>query len=69
VIDRASFLDKQLLPFVLREKKSQLEDGLDKSLPLPTSGVNTNYGYAFQWFGLALMTFLYWGFTALRKKS
>ncbi len=69
VIDRASFLDKQILPFVLREQKSQLEDGLDKSLPLPISGVNTHYGYAFQWFGLALMTFLYWGFTALRKKS
>ncbi len=69
VIDEQSFLGKQLLPFVLREQNTQRVDGLDKSLPTPKSGVNTHYGYAFQWFGLALMTFLYWGFTAFRKRS
>jgi cytochrome oxidase assembly protein ShyY1 len=68
VIDQTSFLGKQLLPFVLREQNSQ-NDGLDKSRPAFQSGVNTHYGYAFQWFGLALMTFLYWGFTAFRKRS
>jgi cytochrome oxidase assembly protein ShyY1 len=69
VIDQESFLGKQLLPFVLREQNTETNDGLDKSLPLPKSGVNTHYGYAFQWFGLALMTFLYWVFTAFRKRS
>jgi len=69
LIDQGSFFGKQLLPFVLREQNTEINDGLDKSLPLPKSGVNTHYGYAFQWFGLALMTFLYWGFTAFRKRS
>ena len=69
VIDQESFLGKQLLPFVLREQNTETNDGLDKSMPIPKSGVNTHYGYAFQWFGLALMTFLYWGFTAFRKRS
>jgi len=69
VIDQETFIGKQLLPFVLREQSNEINDGLDKTLPLPKSGVNTHYGYAFQWFGLALMTFLYWGFTAFRKRS
>lgn len=58
---------EKLLPFVLRDRRLDASDNLDKSLPAYKSGVNTHYGYAFQWFGLALMTFFYWGFTALRK--
>jgi len=50
----------RILPFVLREKTGSIPDGLDKTLPQYQSGVNTHYGYAFQWFGLALMTFLFW---------
>ena len=58
-----------LLPFVLREQNGINSDGLDKTLPILNTGVNTHYGYAFQWFCLALMTFLYWLYTTFRKSS
>ena len=66
--DDAIFGEK-LLPFVLRDQTALTSDGLDKSLPAFKSGVNTHYGYAFQWFGLAVMTFLYWIFTSFRKRT
>ena len=64
--DDQLFGDK-LLPFVLREQNVMNLDGLDKTLPILNTGVNTHYGYAFQWFSLALMTFLYWLYTTFRK--
>jgi len=57
------------LPFVVRMQNSPKEEGLDQTLPAMITGVNTHYGYAFQWFGLAVMTFLYWVFTTFRKRS
>lgn len=43
-------------------------DGLQRDWPPPDSGVDTNYGYAFQWFGLcALVTILYVWFQILRR--
>jgi surfeit locus 1 family protein len=59
----------QLLPFVLREQSTQNTESLDQTLPILKTGVNTHYGYAFQWFSLSLMTFLYWLFSIFRKRS
>jgi len=43
-------------------------DGLLRDWPAPDSGVDTNYGYAFQWFGLcALVTVLYVWFQIVRR--
>jgi cytochrome oxidase assembly protein ShyY1 len=56
------------MPFVLRETQSETLDGLDKTLPKFQSGVYTHYGYAFQWFALSVMTFLFWAITAYRKR-
>jgi cytochrome oxidase assembly protein ShyY1 len=57
------------LHFVLRQTNSPITEGLDQLLPAIEKGVNTHYGYAFQWFALAVMTFLFWVITAYRKKS
>ena len=63
------FFSKRLFPFVLREQNTHDSNGLDQTLPILNTGVNTHYGYAFQWFSLALMTFLYWLYNAFRKRS
>jgi len=43
-------------------------DGLQRDWPTRDSGVDTNYGYAFQWFGLcALVTVLYVWFQIVRR--
>jgi cytochrome oxidase assembly protein ShyY1 len=60
--------DRIQLPFVLRQKSLSNEDGLDTTLPPYESGVNMHYGYAFQWFGLSVMTFLFWAITGYRKR-
>jgi cytochrome oxidase assembly protein ShyY1 len=57
------------LPFVLRQTNSISSEALDQTLPTVNMGVNTHYGYAFQWFALAVMTFLFWAITAYRKIS
>ena len=62
------FFSKRLFPFVLREQNTHDSNGLDQTLPILNTGVNTHYGYAFQWFSLALMTFLYWLYNAFRKR-
>jgi cytochrome oxidase assembly protein ShyY1 len=69
VLSEKEALSGRVLPFVVRMQNSPKEDGLDQTLPTLKSGVNTHYGYAFQWFGLAVMTFLYWVFTTFRKRS
>lgn len=56
------------LSFVIRQNQAELKDGLDRHWPASTLGVEKHEAYAAQWFGLALMTFLFWGFTGLRKR-
>ena len=43
-----------LLPLAVIESATprNARDGLDRRWPAPTSGVQTNYGYAFQWFAI-----------------
>lgn len=55
-----------LLPLVVLQTGAASE-GLRRDWPAPDSGVNTHYGYAFQWFGLcALMGLLLFWFQLVR---
>ena len=54
-------------PFVLRQD-SALEDGLVRSWDAPDFGIDKHYGYAFQWFALALTTFAFYAVTRFRRR-
>ena len=56
-------------PFILRQDKSMIDDELDRQMPPYNNGSEKHYAYAFQWFGLSLMTFIFWLVTGLRKRS
>ncbi|MDF3831867.1 SURF1 family protein, partial [Cupriavidus basilensis] len=57
-VDLAAFsreLGVPLQPFVL-EQRNDSGDGLERDWAPADSGADRNYGYAFQWFGLAALT-------------
>lgn len=57
-----------LRPFILEQGQSaQIEDGLQRDWPRPSSGADKHRGYAFQWFGLATAAFLFYVFTGFRR--
>ncbi|WP_025915570.1 SURF1 family protein [Herminiimonas sp. CN] len=56
----------QLQPFVL-EQSSALPDGLVRNWPQPSSGIDRHRGYAFQWFALSAMAFLFFVATGFRR--
>jgi len=49
-------------PFVIRQD-SALDDGLVREWPAPDFGIEKHYGYAFQWFALALTILVFYGYT------
>jgi surfeit locus 1 family protein len=60
-LERESELHQwQQLPFIVREENTSSSDGISRTWPLPTNGVDRHYAYALQWFGLALTGFLFW---------
>lgn len=56
------------LPFVIRQTSKEEDTQLDQSLGNLDLGINMHLGYAFQWFGLAGMTFIFWVFSGYRKR-
>jgi cytochrome oxidase assembly protein ShyY1 len=56
------------LPFVLKQVSASMDGELDTTIQPYHSGVSTHYGYAFQWFALSVMTFLFWVITGYRKR-
>jgi surfeit locus 1 family protein len=61
-----------LLEYAVRQTGSDTADGLLREWPEPVSGAATNYGYAFQWWGLAALTtilYVWFQFIARRRKS
>lgn len=48
-----------LLPLVVRQR-TETGDGLARDWPAPDLGVDRHFGYAFQWFGLAALTLVFW---------
>ena len=69
-IDLAQFageLGRPLLPVTVQQTGTATQ-GLLRDWPRVASGVETNYGYAFQWFALsALITILYVWFQIVRR--
>lgn len=60
-----------LLPFVLEQAAppGTADDGLVRDWPAPDLGVGQHRGYAFQWYALALMAFLFFVLTGFRRAS
>lgn len=53
-------------PFVLRQD-SVLDDGLVREWQAPDFGIDKHYGYAFQWFALALTVLVFYAVTRYRR--
>ncbi|MBX9868911.1 MAG: SURF1 family protein [Burkholderiaceae bacterium] len=56
----------KLFHFML-EQDSDLKDGLDRDWPKPSAGADKHRAYAFQWFGLSIMTIIFFVVTGLRR--
>lgn len=53
-------------PFVI-EQLTDTQDGLVRDWPRPSAGAEKHRGYAFQWYGLAAMAFLFFVVTGFRR--
>lgn len=56
----------QMQPFLL-EQSSALQDGLVRDWPPPSNGIEMHRGYAFQWFALTAMAFIFFVVTGFRR--
>jgi cytochrome oxidase assembly protein ShyY1 len=54
-------------PFILRLEETGTNDGLLREWAPLTTGVDRHYAYAFQWFALAILGFLFWLVSGLRQ--
>jgi surfeit locus 1 family protein len=54
---------------VVIQQESALDDGLVREWDPPDFGIDRHYGYAFQWFALALTIFVYYVVTHVRRKT
>lgn len=61
----------RLQPLLLEEAATpeNADDGLRRAWPPPSSGIERHQGYAFQWYALALMAFVFFLVTGLRRES
>ncbi|MES2024594.1 MAG: SURF1 family protein [Pseudomonadota bacterium] len=68
-LDIASFSEASQLKMapILLEQLSDTKDGLVRDWPVPSSGVEKHRGYAFQWYGLAAMAFIFFVVTGIRR--
>lgn len=58
-----------LAPFFIEQTGPQVSgDPLVRDWPAPTLGVEKHKGYAFQWYALAAMAFIFFIFTGLRRE-
>ncbi|GGI53765.1 hypothetical protein GCM10011430_09390 [Oxalicibacterium solurbis] len=51
------------------EQSSDTHDGLVRDWPLPSTGVEKHRAYAFQWYALTVMAFLFFVVTGFRRGS
>lgn len=51
------------------EQNTEVNDGLSRRWPSPATGADKHRGYAFQWYGLALMAALFFLFTGFRRQK
>lgn len=68
-VNVAAFADAanlKMLPFILQQT-SELQDGLVRDWPRPSTGVDKHRGYAFQWYALAATALLFFVVTGFRR--
>ncbi len=51
------------------EQSSDTGDGLRRDWPLPSFGIDTHHGYAFQWYALATAALLFFVITGFKRAS
>ena len=70
VDETAAELERDVLPYVLLLDSDQ-EDGFARRWKPPPSGTSTHYGYAFQWFAMAIVLFslMVWNLRKRRSKN
>jgi cytochrome oxidase assembly protein ShyY1 len=56
----------RLQPFII-EQGGDMDDGLVRDWPRPSSGAEKHRGYAFQWYALALMALVFFVVTGFRR--
>lgn len=54
---------------VVIQQENDLDDGLKREWTSPDLGINTHYGYAFQWFALAAAILIFYLVIHVRKRS
>ncbi|MDQ2820800.1 MAG: SURF1 family protein [Pseudomonadota bacterium] len=70
ITDFARSSNLPLAPFFIEQTGPQVTgDPLVRDWPAPNLGVEKHKGYAFQWYALAGMAFLFYIFTGLRRES
>lgn len=68
VADFATVSGLEMQPIIV-EQSSDTDDGLVRDWPVPSSGVEKHRGYAFQWYALAGMAFIFFIVTGFRRGS
>ena len=70
-LDIADLAKASRLPLqnFIMEQTSTTDDGLVRDWPVPSSGIDTHRGYAFQWYALAAAAFLFFIVTGFRRAS
>ncbi len=58
----------EIQPVVIQQE-NDLGDGLQREWAPPDLGINTHYGYAFQWFALAAAILIFYLVTHVRKRT
>lgn len=68
-IDIASFAASSKLDMqsIFLEQLTDTQDGLVREWPLPSTGVDKHRGYAFQWYALAALAFIFFVVTGIRR--
>lgn len=58
---------KLVMQPIFLEQLSDTQDGLVRDWPQPSNGVEKHRGYAFQWYALAAMAFIFFVVTGIRR--
>ncbi|HEY8855779.1 MAG TPA: SURF1 family protein [Rugosibacter sp.] len=62
----SAWANLHIQPLILYQTNTA-QDGLVRDWPHPGSGADRNRGYAVQWFSLAAMTLIFWGYYFIRR--
>ena len=66
-IDEFAAASKYGMQTFVIEQTDKLQDGLVRDWPRPSVGIERHLGYAFQWYSLAAMAFIYFVVTGFRN--